>query len=60
MKNGERAPKGFVECPWYERVAEIMRTDRKRFFLFSPQTKRALEVYLTMKARAQPVWKKAA
>lgn len=60
MKRREPIPRGFVECLWYERVAEIMRTDRKRFFLFSPQTKRALSIYLDMKACAQPVWKKAA
>jgi hypothetical protein len=51
MKPKEPIPKGFVENIWYERVASIMRSDPKRFFLFSPQTKYALSVYLDLKDR---------
>jgi hypothetical protein len=48
MQQREPTPR-FVECAWYERVASIMRTDPKRFFLFSPQTKYVLSVYLNLK-----------
>jgi hypothetical protein len=51
MKPKQPTPKGFVENAWYEQVAHIMRSDPKRFFLFSPQTKYALSVYLEMKER---------
>jgi hypothetical protein len=43
----------FEPCAWYEQVAQIMRTDPKRFFVFSPQTKYALSIYLEMKERAE-------
>jgi hypothetical protein len=48
----------FEPCAWYEAVAHIMRTDPKRFFIFSTQTKYALSIYLEMKERAE--MKKAA
>lgn len=51
MKRREPILGGFVENAWYERVAEIMRTDPKRFFLFSPSTKYALSIYLDLKER---------
>jgi hypothetical protein len=51
MKPKEPNPRGFVINVWYEQVAHIMRTDPKRFFIFSPQTKYALSIYLEMKER---------
>jgi hypothetical protein len=51
MKPREPQPKGFITNAWYEQVAHIMRTDPKRFFLFSPTTKYCLSVYLEMKER---------
>jgi hypothetical protein len=53
MKPKEPIPRVFVESAWYEQVAWIMRHEPKRFFLFSPQTKYCLSVYLEMKERAQ-------
>jgi hypothetical protein len=53
MKPKEPTPRGFCENAWYEQVASIMRTDPKRFFIFSPQTKYALSIYLEMKERAE-------
>ncbi len=41
----------FQLCAWYEQVESIMRSDPKRFFLFSLQTKKALSVYLEMRER---------
>jgi hypothetical protein len=52
MKPKEPMPKGFVENIWYEQVERIMRTDPKRFFLFSPATKYALSVYLDLKEKS--------
>lgn len=43
----------FEICAWYEQVNHIRLTDQRRYFLFSPVTKRCLEIYLEMKARAQ-------
>ncbi|MDQ3818524.1 MAG: hypothetical protein M3362_12725 [Acidobacteriota bacterium] len=42
----------FEVSAWYEQVNRIRLTDSKRFFLFSPTTKRCLEIYLEMKHRA--------
>jgi hypothetical protein len=53
MKHRKPQPRGFVENAWYELVAEIMRTDPKRFFLFSPATKYCLSVYLDLKEKSQ-------
>ena len=39
----------FVINEWYEAVERIMRTDPKRFFLFSPATKKCLALYLNLK-----------
>jgi hypothetical protein len=44
-------PRGFVENAFYENLAHIKRTDQKRFFLFSPASKHALSVYLSLKER---------
>jgi hypothetical protein len=60
MKAREPIPKGFVTNAWYEAVAEIMRSDPKRFFLFSPTTKYCLSVYLEMKERHEREMKQAA
>ena len=43
----------FEESAFYEQIAHIMRTDPRRFFIFSPATKYALSVYLEMKERAE-------
>jgi hypothetical protein len=51
MKRREPTPKGFTYNLWYEQVEFIMRNEPKRFFLFTPQTKTALAVYLEMKRR---------
>jgi hypothetical protein len=51
MKQSEPTPKGFVENAFYEQVKRIMRGEPRRFFLFSPQTKYALSVYLDLKDR---------
>ncbi|HKC62044.1 MAG TPA: hypothetical protein VKB86_00295 [Pyrinomonadaceae bacterium] len=48
-----KAPSPHFEiCAWYEQVNRIRLTDPKRFFLFSPVTKRCLVIYLEMKRRA--------
>jgi hypothetical protein len=47
----EPTPRGFVTNAWYEQVAQIMRSDPQRFFLFSPTTKYCLSVYLEMRER---------
>ncbi len=57
----KRAPvKPFVESAWYEAVAHIMRTEPRRFFLFSPATKYCLSVYLDLKERHRQAEKRAA
>jgi hypothetical protein len=53
MKSKQPTPKGFVENLWYEHVTHIMRSDPKRFFLFSPATKYCLSVYLDLKEKHQ-------
>jgi len=60
MKRPEPIPRGFVCNAWYEQVASIMRSDPKRFFLFSPTTKYCLAVYLEMKERYEREMKLAA
>lgn len=60
MKRREPIPRGFVINAWYEQVAHIMRTDPRRFFLFSPTTKYCLSVYLEMKERHERELKQAA
>lgn len=56
----EPTPRGFVENLWYEQVERIMRTDARRFFLFSPATKLALSAYLDLKERHRQQMKRAA
>lgn len=53
MKPKEPQPHAFVISLWYEQVEHIMRTDPKRFFLFSPTTKRCLALYLDWKREAE-------
>jgi hypothetical protein len=53
MKPREPTPRGFVENLWYEQVEMIMRTNPKRFFLFSPTTKRCFALYLDLKREAE-------
>lgn len=48
MKPNPPQPR-FVENAWYEAVEKIMRSDPKRFFLFSPATKKCLALYLDLK-----------
>ena len=60
VKRAEPSPRGFVENEWYEQVDLIRRTQPRRFFLFSPQTKRALSVYLDLKERHQQERQRAA
>jgi hypothetical protein len=60
MKQSEPTPHGFRVNEWYEQVEGIMRNDPKRFFLFSPQTKYALSIYLDLKERHQQRAERAA
>jgi hypothetical protein len=60
MKQSEPNPRGFVENAWYEAVARIAESEPRRFFLFSPQTKHCLRVYLELKVKAQGEYKRAA
>jgi hypothetical protein len=53
MKPKEPQPRAFVTSAFYEAVETIMRTDPKRFFLFSPTTKRCLALYLDWKREAE-------
>ena len=53
MKQKPSPQPHFEVSTWYELIAHIMRTDAKRFFIFSPQTKYALSVYLEMKERTE-------
>src|SRR5437016_1219561 len=42
----------FEVCEWYEQVNRIRLEYPRRYFLFSPVTKRCLFIYLMMKQRA--------
>lgn len=53
MRPREPIPRGFCVNQWYEQVARIARDEPRRFFLFSPQTKHCLRVYLDLKERHQ-------
>jgi hypothetical protein len=50
----------FVPCSWYEAVAEIERTDPRRFASFSTVTTKCLDIYLDMKARHHALQQRAA
>jgi hypothetical protein len=60
MKRVQPTLPGFVESAWYEAVASIMRNEPKRFFLFSPQSKYCLSVYLDLKEKHHRQMKAAA